>query len=268
MALKLDMNKIKQKQLETTNSTGQYMKLKEGKNFIRVFPFSHKVTKDDVSNKLFRSEQIGQDVVELDRAVALHFNFRADKKPVISTKATMEEYFRYKSSPNSADQQRAKDIRPNTKFFINVVDMENVDKGMLILGAPKTVYHAITNIICDDEFGENVLGSQGRDFIVTYTPKNEGTDKYHVVLRDKEKSAKLPSDSDGAAVDLYSQEAYVSMGHHETEDEPVKSEPKSNTMQNNGLAADVQAEVEAIFREKDEGSVTEPKTAKAFGKKK
>lgn len=205
MALNLD--KIRGKQAETAKSSGNFFKCSAGKNLIRIFKFTHEVTKEDVAKGYFKKEDLGEDVEELDRPITLHYNYSAEsKKPVVSNKKIMAEYNTLAKSSDEDDVKRALEIRPSKKFFLNVVDTNDLEGGMKVFGAPKTVYNAILEILLDPEYGgENkILGCKGLDFGIIYNPKAASPgDMYKTIPRGGGNSEELAKDLTSQVIDLY-----------------------------------------------------------------
>ncbi len=224
----LNINKIREKQLETSKSSGNFFKCTSGKNLIRIFKFEHEVTKDDVARGYFKKEEIGKDVEELDRPITLHYNYSTEsKKPVVSNRKIMEEYRALAKSSDEAELKRAEEIKPSKKYFLNVVDVDAVDEGIKIFGAPKGVYNAILEILIDPEYGgENKLfGCEGLDFGIVYNPKAAPSEMYKVIPRAGGNSEELSEDLLKNVVDLYDPENLKMFGTVMA-DEPVFSEPE------------------------------------------
>lgn len=226
----LDLNRIKERQAQTRQSSGKRWQPKDGVNRIRVFTFEHKVTSEDVEAGHFRKDKKGKVVTEVDRPLTIHFNLGADGRPVLSTPEIMKKWKALSRSKSASDQKVAKNIQPQTKFALNVVDTDEKDAEMRHWMCPKTVYNDILATIADSDYGESVLGAKGRDFVVTFNPKAEGSDKYSTKVRDADKCRKLPSDLQEAALDFYSEEGLAELGFVEaadsgdSEDEAEESE--------------------------------------------
>lgn len=203
----LDINKIRDKQAETSKSAGNFFKCSDGKNLIRIFKFSHEVTKDDVARGYFKKEQIGEEVEELDRPITLHYNYSAEsKKPIVSNRKIMSEYKTLAKSSDEEDLKRAEEIKPSKKYYLNIVDINDVDGGVKVWGAPKSVYNAILEVLMDPEYGgeDAIFGVKGLDFGVVYNKKaNSPSEMYKVIPRAGGKSEKLSKDLEEQVIDLY-----------------------------------------------------------------
>ena len=202
--MSLDLDRIRKKQKAAqAKSGGNYFKPQEGKNTIRVFAFSHKVTKNDVKAEHFGKKFLGKRVTELDRPVMRVY---INNRPVLL------------KGPNDPLAKKYKDD-VGTAYFMNVVDTQQAEKKVVYYAAVKTVYNAILDTILDDDYGEDVLGCSGRDFIIQYYPEKEGASKYRVTVRDEKKSSKLPSSLEKGVMDFYDEETYEKLGTPRPDDD-------------------------------------------------
>lgn len=208
----LDIGRIKQRQAETQAQKGDRWVPKDGVNRIRVFKFTHKVSKEDVKAGHYAKEKLGKMVEELDRPLTVHFNVSKDNRPVASNETLLKEWRRLSSSPDAKDQAQAKAIQPQTKYAINVVDVMERPVVMRHWLAPRTVYNDVLAKVLDEDFGEDILGSSGREFTITFDKTKKGSDMYSTSVRDKEKCAKLPGSLDEKALDFYSVEGLAALG--------------------------------------------------------
>lgn len=224
----LDVDRIKRRQEETRKKEiGDRWQPKEGVNRIRVFKFSHKVTEADVKAGLYADAKKGKTVEEVDRPMTIHFNVHPDNRPVMSNPDLIA---RYKKAKASGDDKMAKQIGPQTKYALNVVDTDEKPAKLRTWMCPKTVYNEVLGTILDADYGEGILGSKGRDFIVKYDPKAEGTLKYSTKMRDKDKCVALPEELDKAAIDFYSPKGVDALGivDQKAGDEKAKDEDESD----------------------------------------
>lgn len=220
----LNLSRIKERQLETAKGAGNFFKPDEGKNIIRIFKFKHEVTKDDVARGYFTKDELGEEVEELDRPVTLQYNLLAgSKRPVIASSASIEEWKSLNKSKLKEDQARADQIKPSKKYYLNVVDINDVDGGIKIYGASKTVYSKILELLQDPEYGgeDSLFGCKGRDFIISYDPNAEGAAMYSVTPRAEGKSEKLPKNLEADAVDLYDPDNLSMLGQVQEDDGPL-----------------------------------------------
>lgn len=195
----LNLKELQDRQAETAGGGGNFFRPKSGKkNMIRIFPFTHEVTKADVQSGQFKKDELGDEVEKLDRPVTLHYNYKGSKKPVISNAQVMKEY-------QEMDEDKAKEIRPTTKYFLNVVDTDDAESGMKIWGAPKSAYNAILEILLDPEYGgeDDLLGLKGRDFVVTFNKEASPGEMYGVLPRAEGNSEALSKSVLEGIRDLY-----------------------------------------------------------------
>jgi hypothetical protein len=238
----LNLKKLQDKQLETSKSSGNFFRCSNGKNLIRIFKFKHEVTKADVAAGYFKKEDIGEEIEELDRPITLHYNYSAEsKKPVVSNRRVMKEYQELAKSGEESDLKRAEEIKPSKKYFLNVVDINDIEGGVKVFGATKGVYNAILEILMDPEYGgENKLfGCAGLDFGIIYNKQAASPgDMYKTIPRAGGNSEKLSKELESQVVDLYDPKN-LSMfglvvadnpeGMEEVEDEAAEETPKASS---------------------------------------
>lgn len=223
----LDMNRIRDKQAQTARKGGRWFKMQDGgvKNVIRVFKFSHKVTKEDVTARYFPKDMVGKSSDELDRPVIRHYGIADNPKiPVVSTPEIMKRY----NELSNEDPEAARSIRPTTCYFLNILDINDIESGVRLYGAPPTVYNKVLGFITNQEYDEDeIFGVKGRDIVITLDKTKKGTDMYEVGLRKEGKSEKLPSDIQDSVKDLYNSK-FLSLvgGTTETVSEPKEEKPK------------------------------------------
>src|SRR3990167_1161933 len=221
----LNISKLRETQAETSKSAGNFFRCSNGKNLIRVFKFKHEVTKADVAAGYFKKEDIGDEVEELHRTITLHYNYSSDsKKPVVSNHRVMQEYYELAKSSDESELKRAEDIKPSKKYFLNGVDVNDVDGGVKVFGATKGVYNAILEVLMDPEYGgENKLfGVNGLDFGIIYNKQAASPgEMYKVIPRAGGNSEKMSKDLESQVVDLYDPKNLSLFGTVVADDEPA-----------------------------------------------
>lgn len=189
------------------NNTG-FKKLVDGRNVVRVFAFEHTVTKEDFKKGIYRESdgiKVGEAYDEIDREVYRHFTENGVINCPGGNCKWCDESKDLLSSKNKRDQKAGKQLRANRSFYVNLVDMEEIEKGVQICGLPQTVYSEVLAYIEDPEFGESILGIDGRDIIIERDSKESPQNMYTVKLRDEKRSEKLEGDFN--VVDLFEMSA-------------------------------------------------------------
>lgn len=214
--MSLNLDRIRQRQKETaTRGGGAYLKCQEGKNTIRVFTFNHKVTKEDMTAGYFPKDKIGKVVTELDRPVTRFFEGKG--RPILSAgkdDPRMDAYNKAmaKAGSDRSKQEEARKLAPRTSYFLNVVNTSSQEPKMLEYAAPKTVYCAILDYVLDPEYGEEILGCEGRDFVIMFDKNKKGSDMYQVKLRDADKCEELLDSLESQVKDYYDPEVLETLG--------------------------------------------------------
>lgn len=209
----LDLDRIRQRQRETQPANGNFWKPKKGKNYIRVYKFTHVVTDKDVAAGLFTKEQLGKKIEDLDRPITVSYGVGKNNRPVLTTPEIQAKYDTLSASKKKEDQAFAEKIKPNVRYCLNIVDMSEAQPKLRVFQASKGLYNDIFDKVTDeDEYGEKILGSTGRDFRITYNPDAPPVDKYEVIVRSQDKSVGLDPALQEKVVDFYSEDGFAKLG--------------------------------------------------------
>lgn len=218
----INLNRYKKRKEDTAKRGGGggdfWTTNKDGKNIIRVFSFEHTLTKEDFElNRYDRDDaDVGEKVDDIDVFCPVHFIKGVPHNCMIDDCNFCSD----------AKKSGDKDIGARERYYVNAVvimesDKLTKDESMKIASLPKTVYDAILGYVSDDDYGVDVLGYDGRDFIIDYDPKSQGSDMYSVKIRDEKKCADL-SDIEAEPIDLYAMENLMP-GWVKTEDDDKES---------------------------------------------
>lgn len=178
------------------------------KNIIRVLTFKHKVTKEDIALGLYEKKELGETVNEWTYPFQMHYglNPKNRKAPVRSTPEIMALWQKLKGSKMAEDKEKAERIKPSKKYALNIVDINNPDKGVQIYLAPKTVREAVGDHVISPHYGEEVLGVKGRDWQISFDPNADPKGMYKVIILPEKASRAMNSKVEKLAHDLYSPE--------------------------------------------------------------
>lgn len=193
----LNTKRLGRTKKSTKGNSGGFFRLEEGKNIIRVFTFNHKVTKSDFTKGLYKKNDgidVGQVFDEVEREVPRHFTEegvvncpKGDCEWCVDAKELLD-------SKQKADKKAGKQLSASKAFYVNLVDIQSEDREMQIGGLPQTVFDVILGYIIDPEFGEDILGEEGRDFIVDRDKSQSPSKVYSVKIRDEKRCEKLEGD--------------------------------------------------------------------------
>jgi hypothetical protein len=228
MTLDLDRIKQKQKETETRKGGGGYYKPQPGRNTVRVFTFDHKVTKEDVKAGLFDKDKLNKVVTELDRPVVRQFP--KGGRPVMVSEKDVDAWRKKYDRASKEDKAALRQSGPQTHWMLNVVDTSATEMKVVEFAANKTIYNAILNEVLDPDHGEDVLGHEGRDFVIEYDPEKEGAAKYSIKLRDEKKCEKLPESLQDDVKDFYDADTYAALGG-ESVDKKVKDDDEDEEVE-------------------------------------
>lgn len=198
----LDLDRIRKRQAE--GRQGKYWKPQSGvKNHIRVLKYSHLVTEGDVKAGFFPKEKLGKTVEDFDRPAVVVFGISEDKKPVMVTKELSAKYEKLAASSRKEDRDLAEKIKPRRMGLLNIVDTDTRPFKLQVWKAPTGVVADLFAKVCDEDFGEAILGPAGRDFTIAFDKSKPPAKMYSIIVRDQDKSPKLPDELQSKVVDFY-----------------------------------------------------------------
>lgn len=156
----------------------EFFKLKVGKNVVRFLP-----------PKLGMRSPF--------RVVWTHYIRKPDQKDPVSFACPMKEANRkcpvcekadsLKRSGNEADYKRAFELFPKRRVYAHVVDRENPEKGVQVLGFGKTIHEALVKIRKDPDAGGDFTDPEaGFDIIIERTGTGPKDTEYQVMAARKQ----------------------------------------------------------------------------------
>jgi hypothetical protein len=266
----MDLNRIKQRQQAA--KTGDRFKFQDGATNVRLFFFSHVVTEADIKAGFFQKNKLGKKEKECDRAVTIHFMGGEHNRPQLSNPKLMAQYEEVLADKGA---EVARKIGPQTKFGVNLVNMDEKPRKMYQPMIPKTVYNKILSkmanpdYMVDGVYGAKLVGCNGRDFVVTYNPNAKGMLKYEVDLREKDLCSVLDVELLKSVKDFYSPEGFASLGivdnAPKAEEEEETTDDADSTEET--AAEEETAEAEETTSEKEETTSRKQKTPAKVGAK-
>jgi hypothetical protein len=222
----LDLDRIRKRQAE--GRQGRFWRpTSGGKNHIRAFKFSHVVTEADVKAGFFPKEKLGKKIEDFDRPVKLVFGIGEDKKPVLATKEHQDRYEKLAASNKTSDQSLAEKVKPKISGLLNIVDTDARPFRLQVWKAPPGVVSDLFAKVCDEDYGEAILGPDGRDFTIKFDKSKPPAKMYSIEIRDQDKSPKLPAELAEKAVDFYGKSLEAILGlEPKAEEEEEEAEEK------------------------------------------
>lgn len=176
------------KKASKKGSGGSFFQFEDGKNIIRVFTFNHTVRESDFSRGFYFKDdgvKVGDNFDEIDREVWRHFTEDGVVNCIGKNCSHCADSDDLIKSKHKRDKKAGQDLRASRAFYINLVNVQDAGAGMQIGSIPQSVYGEILTYIQDPEFGESILGAEGRDFIVERDTSLTPDKMYRVKLRDE-----------------------------------------------------------------------------------
>ncbi len=173
-----------------------FLQLADGDNAIRVLPPSTKALAETI------------DFIGYDRLVHYGVGPAGADRPMVCPKSTVQEarcpvcefvrraYDKEKAEGDASDIKAAKRINKKPRFYLNVINLKDVAKGVQILDCCKSIYVDIIKY-CTPDAGDPTSIAEGRNFTITKTVSgdNRVQTKYSVTpeLNKSNITDKLPS---------------------------------------------------------------------------
>jgi len=215
MALNLARYKAKHKEASETGTGGRSLRLKNGKNYLRIFKFQHKVVDRDFAMKLYNrgaegAPAVGDVVEEISRPYFAHFmKGTAPQNCYLKTANCdhCQEANELKRSGDEMDKRSGRQLGRSERNAMNVVDMNNLEAGIQRFDASRQPWAGIlAQYISKAEDGaqdDDIFGCNGRDFVIDYDKNADVSKIYTVTIRDKERCEKLDPKFEDKVVDLF-----------------------------------------------------------------
>jgi hypothetical protein len=200
----LNKKRMERSKKQSTNKQSDFSRLEEGRNYMRVFPFRHEVTESDIGKFYKEGEaEVGETYDEVERLVPVHFTDDGLVNCVASKCHCpwCSEADELLNSPDGKDKKMGKQLSARKRYFVNAV--MNGNDSMSVVQLPSIVFNAVINYILDPEFGEEILGCNGRDFIIDRDKSEQPSKMYDVRIRDHKRCDKLDESLADGVVDLF-----------------------------------------------------------------
>jgi len=184
---------------------GNFHRLRDGRNLVRIFSFPHEVAEEDFTKGIYKKGEVevGDTFDEVEREVASHFLDDGSLNCIGSGCEHCAEAKKLSGSKSKSDQKLGRQLSARRRFYVNLVDIEESDAGVQLSALPQSVFNAVLNYIMDPDFGEEILGPEGRDFIIDRDSKESPDKMYAVRLRDEKKCEELSADLQDDVTDLF-----------------------------------------------------------------
>lgn len=170
----VDTSKIKAKQVQydkTASKTFQknnFWDPKEGVNRIRILP-------------PWSEERVWF------REIPYHYGIGG--KTVVCPKRLLnkpcfvcDKVSEFRKSPDKALNDTANDLRPKTRVYYNIVDLDDIGKGVQVYGSGVTVFNDLLYYDLDPDWGNITDVADGYDILLTRTGKGRNS-KYKVTAK-------------------------------------------------------------------------------------
>ncbi len=167
-----DDETAQQEKSDLAASGAEFMKLKVGRNIVRILP--------PAPGKRTPFRVVYQHFIELGPVKQSIICARLEAKKHC---AVCEKVDEMRKSKNKVDQDMAGDWYARRRVFVNVVDRSDPDKGVKVLAIGKSIHEQLTALRTDEEAGANYVDPiTGNDIVIERTGTGKNDTKYKVML--------------------------------------------------------------------------------------
>lgn len=176
----LNTKALKERFDRKSSGRGDRIVLQDGENYLRILPPSLDYLKEQV------------DYISFEYFIHYGLGIEGNKSHEICPKTggkqvrcpVCEAVWKLYKTKEPADKQLAGEIRAKTRHICNVIDLNNLDKGVQILESGTQIYDELVKFITNPKYGDMLDLDKGRNITITkMNAKESGTGypKYDVV---------------------------------------------------------------------------------------
>lgn len=165
--------KIKEGREEVDTGDGDFLKLQTGRNTLRFLP----PKKGGNGTPIEKALQHFMKLPGQERALSIVCP-RTIKKPC----PVCEKMEELQARGNPADYETAKEYKAKPRFFANVVDRRQPDKGVQVFAFGKTVAEQLYALADNEEAGGDFTDPEAEGFDVIIEKKGQGLDTEYTVF--------------------------------------------------------------------------------------
>tara|TARA_Y100000310_G_C20417327_1_gene684964 strand:+ start:42 stop:797 length:756 start_codon:yes stop_codon:yes gene_type:complete len=164
----INLDKLREKHAEMTRQgTGDggsflnnFLQIKEGSNLVRILPGKDEETEFYAETKIHR-------ITGGDGQIR---NFHCLKVHSMAC-PLCDSYFGLWKTSDKADEDTARQIKPRSRFYMNVVDRDTGEVKILSVGI--MLFQKIVNAILDEDYGDITDMMEGHDFKIIKTMEGQ-----------------------------------------------------------------------------------------------
>jgi len=170
----ININKLKEKfDRKSAQRTDRY-NMKDGDNYIRILPPSIEYFSDDLDYISFE--------------FLMHFNMgtEGDKKAEVCPKTAgknhkcpiCEAVYKLYKTNTVEDKTLASGLRAKVRHIFNIIDLDDIDKGIQVLETGPKIYEKILVFATNPKYGDLLDIDKGRNITITKTSAKETSSGY------------------------------------------------------------------------------------------
>jgi len=170
----VDAKSLQEKFNRKGSQRADRLKLEDGDNYLRLLPPTLEYLKEDVdyiSVDYIIHYRVGYEG-NYSHEICPRTNGRQHKCPIC------EAVNKLYATKDESDKQLAGRIRGKTRYCFNVIDLNNLDKGVQILEQGSQIYTEILKFISNPKYSDILDLDKGRNVTITKIPEKESSTGY------------------------------------------------------------------------------------------
>jgi len=165
----VDVKRIKEKWDRKSAKRADRIDLQDGDNYLRLLPPSLEYLKEDVDYINFE--------YPMHYKLGIEGNTTSEPCPKVHGRnhrcPVCETVYKLYATKDADDKALASRIRGKTRYIFNVIDLNNVEKGIQILETGSTIYNAVLKFVVNPKYCDILDLDKGRNITLTKVPEKE-----------------------------------------------------------------------------------------------
>lgn len=165
----VDPKQLQERFNKKGNQRGDRMKLEDGENYLRLLPPTMEYLKESV------------DYISVDYLIHYRLGYEGNYQHEVCPRTNgkqnrcpvCEAVNKLYATKDASDKELAGRIRAKTRYCFNVLDLNNLEKGVQILEQGSQIYTEILKFIANPKYSDILDLDKGRNVTITKIPEKE-----------------------------------------------------------------------------------------------
>ena len=170
----IDLLKLREKFDKKDVERSDRFSFQDGDNYLRILPPSKEYLVDSV------------DYISFEFLTHYNLGVEGDKRSEICPRSfgkqnkcpICEAVWKLYKTKTNEDKELASSLRAKTRHIFNIIDLNNLEKGIQVMETGPKIYEEIVKFITNPKWGDLLDIDKGRNFTITKTPSKETISGY------------------------------------------------------------------------------------------